>query len=179
MLDQKSKCLSKIKFCQVSICFVYQISIFCQIFFKKSKFLSKIQIFVKKPKFLSQIQIFVTNPNFCQKSKSLSKKWNVCQESNFLSKNKNFVVQVIRINSTGESSAVGFNFGIIFLYNLPTGTCTGKLRGHDGDIQSFLWLHGKLISSAKDRTIKIWSIEDSKCCQTVKLPKPSGYKSKR
>lgn len=88
-------------------------------------------------------------------------------------------VQVIRISSDGKTCAVGFNFGIIYLYTISTATCSGKLRGHDGDIQSFLWLHNKLISTAKDRTIKLWSIADSKCRQTLKLPKASGYKSKR
>ena len=88
-------------------------------------------------------------------------------------------VQVIKIDENGEKCAVGFGHGIIYLYLVAEAKQLGKLRGHDGDIQSFLFTQNRLISTAKDRTIKVWNVDQSKCVQSAKLPKASGYKSKR
>ena len=62
--------------------------------------------------------------------------------------------------------AVGFKFGIIYIYKVDSGSCFAKLRGHDGDIQSFIFIQEKLISAGKDRNIKIWNISQNKCLQT-------------
>ena len=61
-----------------------------------------------------------------------------------------------------------------------------RLRGHEGAIQDFLWHENGLISSSKERHIRVWdsdfeNSENSNCGalrQTLNLPRPSGYKNK-
>ena len=93
-------------------------------------------------------------------------------------------VKVIKISdsTSNQIAAIGYEKGIIYIVNVADGSTAARLRGHDGDIQSFLFLENYFISSSKDKTIRIWDQTDGTNFSTLKvlkLPKASGYKSKR
>ena len=76
-------------------------------------------------------------------------------------------------------AAIGYEKGIIYLIKLADNSTVTRLRGHDGDIQSIIFLESYLVTASKDKTIRLWSRETFKCAKTLKLPKASGYKGKR
>jgi len=94
-------------------------------------------------------------------------------------------VKVITISKYDSSlAAIGYEKGIIYIVNVGDGSTAARLRGHDGDIQSFLFLENYFVTSSKDKTIRIWDQNDRtngnfSTLKVLKLPKASGYKSKR
>ena len=92
-------------------------------------------------------------------------------------------VKVITISKyDSKVAAIGYEKGIIYIVNVGDGSTAARLRGHDGDIQSFLFLENYFVTSSKDKTIRIWDQNDGTNFSTLKvlkLPKASGYKSKR
>ena len=66
-------------------------------------------------------------------------------------------VKVITISKNESNlAAIGYEKGIIYIVNVGDGSTAARLRGHDGDIQSFLFLENYFVTSSKDKTIRIW-----------------------
>lgn len=64
--------------------------------------------------------------------------------------------------------ASGSEDGSIAIWNLHTGRCLEKLKGHKDCIYSLIGLpDGRLASGSGDMTIKIWNIRSGKCEKTL------------
>ncbi len=56
----------------------------------------------------------------------------------------------------------------IYIFDYKTGQQSGCLKGHSDDIRKLLLLpDGKLVSSAYDKTIKIWDLTTNTCLKTL------------
>eukprot|EP01080_Neovahlkampfia_damariscottae_P001924 gene1924-1064_t len=79
--------------------------------------------------------------------------------------------------STFDSNiiAIGYKNGVIIILNLLNFDILFKLYGHEDEIQSLSWKYSMknkiLASSSKDKTIRIWKLNenDFECCSILKL----------
>ncbi|RIA92993.1 WD40-repeat-containing domain protein [Glomus cerebriforme] len=82
--------------------------------------------------------------------------------------------------------AVAFHNGAILVVNIDSnlnGHITRRLNGHDLEIQSLCWEPGNditseythLVSGSRDKTIRIWNVEEEKLARTITMPGPSPH----
>ncbi|CAB4477420.1 unnamed protein product [Rhizophagus irregularis] len=82
--------------------------------------------------------------------------------------------------------AVAFRNGAILVINIDSnlnGHIMRRLNGHDLEIQSLCWEPGnditsgytRLVSGSRDKTVRIWNVEEEKLARTINMPGPSPH----
>jgi len=80
----------------------------------------------------------------------------------------------------------GCKHGLVFIASLSgTGRTIHKMRGHDEDVYSVSWCPKptdsniwRLVSSSRDKTLRVWSQTEGKSGVTLKLPQQGGGRGK-
>lgn len=69
--------------------------------------------------------------------------------------------------SNGHTAISGSRDTTLRVWDLPSGTCTNVLMGHQASVRC-LEIHGDLVvSGSYDTTAKIWSISSGQCLRTL------------
>jgi U3 small nucleolar RNA-associated protein 12 len=80
-------------------------------------------------------------------------------------------VTALRFSSSGAHLASGSQDTDIVLWDVSGESGLFRLKGHRGQITDVAFLGGsgagRLVSSSKDETIKVWDLDAQHCCQTV------------
>ncbi|XP_055085815.1 F-box/WD repeat-containing protein 10 [Periophthalmus magnuspinnatus] len=100
----------------------------------------------------------------------------VSVEAKVVSVLKGNVVQVraVRLCEDKDLVITGSSDGIIRCWNLKSKTCVMTLSGHMGAVNSLDVWGDRLVSGAKDNTVKVWDLQKGKVCEEFNFKHPSS-----